>query len=96
MFLDEWNQKPKNKYMILLGQNGNITKPRCINTWRGAESQSDFISDMICCVYNIKTDRVSDKSVYVDNNSNAYIKCKCDTYSSKTDKLYLADFKKED
>lgn len=95
MFLDEWKLKPRNKYIIMLGKNGDISIPTTLQTWRGGASQSDFISDMVCCVYNIETDRVSDKSVYVDNDGNAYIKCKSETYSGKTEKLYLSDFKEE-
>lgn len=92
MFLEEWKQKPRNKYIILLGKKGDLSIPTALNTWRYNESQSDFISDMMCCVYNVETDRVSDKSVYVDKNDRAYIKCKNDTYSGKTEKLYLSDF----
>jgi hypothetical protein len=51
------------------------------------------ITNCEVCVYNIDSDRVSDKSVYIDNNGRYYITAKRNGYSGKTTKMYLDDFK---
>ena len=92
MFLDEYNNKPKNKYMILLHQcgNSNLQLPYYNGVINYAPAKD--ITCLTITVYNTNTDRVSDKSAYIDKKGRLYIKCKEHGYG-KTERLYLDDFK---
>ena len=91
MFLEDYKNKPKNKYMILLHQcgNSNLQLPSYNGVINYAPAKN--ITFLTVTVYNINTDRVSDKSAYVDKEGKLYIKCKEYGYG-KIEKLYLDDF----
>lgn len=75
MFLDEWNNKPKNGDLILLNICGDINSPQLLYSHRkpcGLPVAKD-ITNIKCTVYNCYTDRISDKSVYILNDR-LYIK----------------------
>ena len=69
MYLPEYDKKPKFKNIILLDKTGVPELKEKRKFWV-AENRTS----MICSVYNIKTDRVSDKSVYLNKSGREYIK----------------------
>ena len=91
MFLDEWMTKPRNDYIVLLGISGDVSKERT-DTYRYTNSTTDEITTALCCVYNVDSDRVSDKAVYKDSKGRLYIKCGKCGYGSPQQRMYLDDF----
>ncbi|MEG0898340.1 MAG: hypothetical protein RSF40_01340 [Oscillospiraceae bacterium] len=80
MYIKEWDNLPKNKYMTLLHKCGGEVVTLHNN-----------ITNIIVTVYNSNTDRVSDKSAYKDKEGRLYIKCRKNGYG-KTELLFLDDF----
>ena len=70
MFLKEWESKPKNGYFYLLDEQGDKTKLQ--------EPRECYVAKNITLgsivVYNMKTDRVSTKSIYVNKQGRYYVK----------------------
>lgn len=91
MKLPEWDQLPKNKYIILLKKCGNDGLQ--IDSWKDRQyPPSKNITNMTVTVYNENTDRVSDKSVYKEKKDNKlFIKCRPCGYG-KIERLFLDDF----
>lgn len=81
MFLNEWRNKPKNDELILL----EVQPLSDYNGQRAWQSPHILKEDKMACVYNCETDRVSDKSVYLDKDGREYI-------NNKSKKYYLDDF----
>lgn len=88
MFLQEWKTKPRNDYIILLGEEGDFSKRDPSQEF--FEFCADNITNKRVCVYNVDTDSVSDKSIYFDKDNRHYITAK--RYGEKTIKMYLDDF----
>lgn len=82
MLLKEWKTKPFNSGLYLLGQQ-DLDEFNGIRMWHDKDIPKQ---DKLVCVYNTETDRVSDKSVYVDVDGREYIK-------NKNEKCYLDEFK---
>lgn len=85
MFLNEWRNKPKNDELILL----EVQSLSNYIGQRAWQNKSIPKEDKMACVYNCKTDRVSDKSVYLDKDGKEYI-------NNKSQKYYLDDFDIDD
>lgn len=92
MFLEEWKTKPRNDYIILLGQKGDYSLYNPSSEYIFSYKTAENITNCEVCVYNIDSDRVSDKSVYVDTDGNYYITAKKNS-DNKTTKMYLNAFK---
>lgn len=82
MLLKEWKTKPFNNGLYLLGKQ-NLDEFNGIRMWHDKDIPKQ---DKLVCVYNTETDRVSDKSVYIDVDGREYIK-------NKNEKCYLDEFK---
>ena len=82
MLLKEWKAKPFNNGLYLLGKQ-NLDEFNGIRMWHDKDIPKQ---DKLVCVYNTETDRVSDKSVYIDVDGREYIK-------NKNEKCYLDEFK---
>lgn len=82
MLLKEWKTKPFNNGLYLLGKQ-NLDEFNGIRMWHDKDIPKQ---DKLVCVYNTETDRVSDKSVYIDIDGREYIK-------NKNEKCYLDEFK---
>lgn len=87
MYLREYNQYPKNDYLIFLNSKGleNLREYKKYQV-------SGNITNKIITVYNIETDRVSDKSVYLNNDGKEFVKGK-DGFGGKSKRFYIEDFK---
>lgn len=85
MYLEEWKDKPRNGEFILLNIVGDINNPVVLKYKKYYQAKD--ITNIICTVYNDVTDRVSDKSVYIDKNGRLYLK------SKRRTKIYLDEFK---
>ncbi len=88
MCLEEWNNKPRNGEYILLNISGDINNPVVLNSEKKYGRAKD-ITNINCTVYNNDTDRVSDKSAYIDKNGRLYLK------SKRSARKYLDEFKSE-
>ena len=85
MFLEKWKTKPKNNEFILLDTIGDISNPITLQPKKYYQAKD--ITNIVCTVYNDDTDRVSDKSAYIDKNGRLYLKTK------GRGRLYLDEFK---
>ncbi len=88
MYLEEWKNKPRNGEFILLNINGDINNPVVLKPEKKFYRAKD-ITNINCTVYNDVTDRVSDKSAYIDKKDRLYLKSKGST------RIYLDEFKSE-
>lgn len=83
MYLTEWKNKPKNDELILL-------EIQDLSSYIGDRAWHDKSipkQEKMACIYNCKTDLVSDVSIYLDSiNNREYIK-------NKNKKYYIDDFK---
>ncbi len=59
MYLEEWNNKPRNGAFILLKVSGDINNPVVLNPGNNTGLAKN-ITNIECTVYNDDTDRVSD------------------------------------
>ena len=83
MLLTEWKNKPKNNELILL-EIQNLSNYTGDRAWH---DKSIPKQEKMACIYNCKTDRVSDVSIYLDDvNNREYIK-------NKSKKYYIDDFR---
>jgi hypothetical protein len=91
MYLEEWKQKPKNKYMIMLKRCGEPTLQ--IDSYTGIINYrpAKDITNVTVTVYNIETDRMSDKAAYMDKSGRLYIRCS-KGWGSNTERIHLDDF----
>ncbi len=88
MYLEEWNNKPRNGEFVLLNISGDINNPVVLNP-KNKTGRAKNITNIEVTVYNDDTDRVSDKSVYIDKNGGLYLK------SNRRARVYLDEFKSE-
>lgn len=83
--LEEFKNKPTNGNYILLDTIGDIKNPVLLQPkeyWTAKD-----VTNITCVVYNIKTDRMSNKSAYLHpKTKRLYLK-------SKDGRLYLDEFK---
>lgn len=83
--LEEFRNKPTNGNYILLDTIGDIKNPVLLQPkeyWTAKD-----VTNITCVVYNIKTDRMSNKSAYLHpKTKRLYLK-------SKDGRLYLDEFK---
>lgn len=83
--LEEFRNKPTNGNYILLDTIGDIRNPVLLQPkeyWTAKD-----VTNITCVVYNIKTDRMSNKSAYLHpKTKRLYLK-------SKDGRLYLDEFK---
>lgn len=87
MFLVEWKNKPRNGEFILLDVSGDVNNPVLLKPKKYYQAKD--ITNITCTVYNDTTDRVSDKSAYLDKNGRLYLK------SKRSGRIYLDEFKNE-
>ncbi len=88
MCLEEWNNKPRNGEFILLNISGDINNPVVLNPGNHTGLAKD-ITNIEVTVYNCDTDRLSDKSAYIDRGGRLYLK------SKRSARIYLDEFKSE-
>ena len=85
--LEEWKSKPKNGYFYLLDEQGDKTKMQ--------EPEECYVAKNVTygmlVVYNVETDRVSTKSIYVNKHGRFYIKGGAGYGDKKT--FWLDEFK---
>jgi hypothetical protein len=89
MYLKEYSQYPKNDYLILLN---SVGEPKLQIEQKYSIRPAKDITDKIITVYNIETDRVSDKSVYLNNDGKEFVKGKSG-FGGKSKRFYIEDFK---
>ena len=85
--LAEWKLKPKNGYFYILEEQGDKTKIREQN-W---QYKAKNVTYGMLVVYNAETDRVSTKSIYINNKGRFYIKGGAGYGETKM--FYLDEFK---
>lgn len=85
--LAEWKSKPKNEFLYLLSEQGDKTKTQEPEEYYVAKN----ITKGSVVVYNAETDRVSTKSIYINNKGRFYIKGGAGYGETKM--FYLDEFK---